>query len=417
MRDFPRRFLRNRTGNTAVLFSLAAIPILLIGGGSVNFYILHSERAQAQAAVDGAALAAVQVLNAKEAGAADAQLAAKRVLGVNSGDLPDLAGAQVVADVAAKSVTVTYRSRTKRSISAVIWDGKLDYKVEAIAKLSYTTLPICILITEETEKHTLMATGTSKVRFNQCVVQVNTQHWDAVETRDTASIISTDGKNCFVGDIHRGTVLPAKATDCTFFPDPFQGMAAPPQACQFNNVVVSAVKTLDPGVYCGGLKIHANTTFKKGLYTIKGGPFEISGAGVTKVDASAGAAFALVGAAAVLDFDTSATLTFKAPQDGSAGSFDGFVFFADQPSLAGSPDPKSTVKRANIDLSGIAYLRRHEIKLSSGAYLHASPGAIVADYILPDDANIDLDGLSADSSSYKAMRKIVDRVGIPVLTE
>ena len=62
------------------------------------------------------------------------------------------------------------------------------------------------------------------------------------------SLISTNGSNCFVGDIHYGDVVPPKDPTCTFFTDHFASYTVPTNTCTFTNKVVNtAGTTLTPG--------------------------------------------------------------------------------------------------------------------------------------------------------------------------
>jgi hypothetical protein len=297
----------------------------------------------------------------------------------------------------------------------------VNYTVQAAAKLQKKTLPVCILIMEETDKHTLFALGDSKIHFDQCIVQVDTVNWDAVEGRGNGEIVSTNGQHCFNGEIHRGKVLPPRAdiNSCTFFPDPFTSKEVPAAdlACDFNDVVVTTAQTLEAGTYCGGLEISANVTFKEGLVVIKDGPFTIKG-GSTQVNAPKNT-IALVGPSAVLDFNagTDAKLSIQAPKDGEVGPLDGFAIFADQAALAGAKkDPKSSIVNTNIDMAGILYLRRHELEINGSAQFTAKPGAIVTDYLITDGkAFVDLHALPMGSTGYTEMLKVIDDVATPVL--
>src|SRR6185436_4848544 len=90
---------------------------------------------------------------------------------------------------------------------------------------------VCVIVTESVDNHTLLVKDQSTIDFTNCMVQVNTQNWDAVEARDSSYIHSKNGENCFVGDIHYGDVQPPKNPTCTFFPDPFAAYVVPTNPC------------------------------------------------------------------------------------------------------------------------------------------------------------------------------------------
>ena len=95
-------------------------------------------------------------------------------------------------------------------------------------------------------------------RFHSCMVQGNTANWDAVEARDTSYIHSTNGVNCFTGDIHYGDVTPPKEATCTMLPDPYASYVVPSNnPCTYTNKQMNNTNaTLTPGTYCGGIKIY-----------------------------------------------------------------------------------------------------------------------------------------------------------------
>jgi Flp pilus assembly protein TadG len=57
-----RKFWRDQRGNTAIIFGLAAIPLLALGGGAVDFAHRHKVRGELQSAADTAALAAARII-------------------------------------------------------------------------------------------------------------------------------------------------------------------------------------------------------------------------------------------------------------------------------------------------------------------------------------------------------------------
>jgi len=69
------------------------------------------------------------------------------------------------------------------------------------------------------------------------MVQVNTANWDAVESRDTSYIHSTNGSNCLSATSHYGDVVPPKDPTCTFFTDPFASYIVPTNTCTYTKQV------------------------------------------------------------------------------------------------------------------------------------------------------------------------------------
>src|SRR6185437_10757317 len=121
--------------------------------------------------------------------------------------------------------------------------------------------------------HTELVKNDASIDLINCLNQVNTANWDAVEARDTSYIHSTNGVNCFTGEIHYGDVQPPKQVSCAMLPDPFSTYNVPTNACTYTNMTVNSNVTLSPGTYCGGLKItgNSNVTLSPGLYFMQAG--------------------------------------------------------------------------------------------------------------------------------------------------
>jgi hypothetical protein len=290
----------------------------------------------------------------------------------------------------------------------VIGIPQMTVSGSATATMASKIWQVCVLITEPFEKHTLKVEA-AKIDFDNCMVQVNTANWDAVESRDGGYIHSKNGENCFVGDIHYGDVQPPKNPSCTMLPDPYASYQAPSVDCNALGVIKSMVvnlagTVLSPGTYCGGIVINKKTTFNKGLYIIKDGPFQIAGSG-TNVTAD-GATFLLVGSLATIDFNTTGHIKMSPANEADAGKFAGFQFFHDWPEFDPNGKKKgnqkigvSNISSAKVDASGIFYLAGQQFTFGNRADVTIKPGVIIAEYILPDSgAHLKLTGTMPTSS-------------------
>jgi hypothetical protein len=140
----------------------------------------------------------------------------------------------------------------------------------------------------------------------------------SVQAKDDATL--TAGLICSVGG--KGKQSSAKFTpdpvvDCPVMEDPLASRTAPEVGpCSFNNKVIrGGTELLQPGVYCGGLKITdgAEVTLSRGIYIVKDGPLIVdNGATLQGTDV----AIYLKGIGANLTFDTDTTISLSAPKDG-----------------------------------------------------------------------------------------------------
>jgi hypothetical protein len=306
-----------------------------------------------------------------------------------------------------KSLSLTGRADVATEFMTVVGLSKFTVNTASTAQLGGSKrYSICVLIADPDSNHTFLVKNQATVNFNNCLVQVNTANWDAVEARDTAYIHSASGVNCFVGDIHYGDVLPAKEATCDLLPDPFASYNVPVNACTHTNLTVNSPTSLSPGTYCGGIKISADTTFSPGIYYIQDGDLQILGS--ANVTAN-GVTFLLSGSTSNLNFTTSGTITMSPDLDASAGQWAGFQFYYDQPSANNNKKAgkagKSTISQTTMTMSGIMYLVGQTLNITNNANVTVNAGAIASDFLLPDGANLTLSPLT--SSNPAIFRKSI----------
>jgi hypothetical protein len=130
------------------------------------------------------------------------------------------------------------------------------------------------------------------------------------------------------------------ATGIAQFGDPLAYIAPPsfdPSSCS-SFKATTAGATMNPGTFCGGIKIDAGATvtFNPGLYIIDGGGLTInvvatvSGAGVTFYLTGANKASASPQNYAGVTINSTATVNFGSPCTSSGGSIAGMLFFQDR---------------------------------------------------------------------------------------
>lgn len=439
----------DRRGAIAVWFAIGLLTLATLTLGLIDLSSAVSQRSKVQDILDSAALAGAGLYVAGNAPDAAVVSRVRTFLARSSTGIPDLAGAAVTPDATAKTVSIVYSGQAVGMVASSLINYNMPVRAHSKAGLGGAQpYPVCILITEPTDNHTLRVSNNSKVTLNHCVVQVNTAHWDAVEAHDNSYIHIVDGKNCFVGNIHFGEIVPHKEDRCELQPDPFTALSAPPSnLCDFNNLGIDpsasygpaatgpaakgagkaapkakgggggggavsvAPSRLNPGTYCGGLRITQTTTFAPGIYRISGGPLVIDSA---NADVTAnGVTFLLSGQDAGVVITAARNLTFS--PDVSGGPFSGFVFFLDQGS-ATNPLPASDWSGTQMTLSGMVYLKSQQLLISKGD-VTITDGAIVAGYLLPQGGNLDFTGrLNSPTPAVGSLTKTFTSL-TPVLME
>jgi len=410
------RELRSATGgNVTVMFALALLPIAGAVGAAVDYSQGSSIRSALQAAADSASLGTIKSASTLTPAQLQSTAAGLFNASFNRPQVTPTVGATY--DAASKVLTVTATASFKPSIMSTVGITSMNMSATSKATIGAKTWQVCVMVTSPDQNHTLLAKNGGQINFNNCMVQVNTQNWDAVESRDTSYIHSTNGSNCFVGDIHYGDVVPPKDPTCTFFTDPFASYTVPTNTCTFTNKVVNtAGTTLTPGTYCGGINISQNVTFSPGLYYLQDGDLTITGsANVTATDVT----FLISGSSSNLNISTSGTLTMSPNNTAAAGKWAGFVFYYDQPSSLNNKKSKggnNTIQKATINMSGVIYLVGQSLNINNGAVLNVNPGSIIADFILPDSGTLNLTGsLNSSLAVLNSMKKTGAASGGPTL--
>lgn len=326
---------RSQSGAVAILFSVIALPLLMSAGLAIDYgRQIHYSNLLRQA-TDAAALAGMQV-GVDTGSPSQAKARARQYFdaAVGASNLKVLSFSATY-DASVPKLQVTATGDVQAQIVKAFGQPNLEFAVKSTAAYNATDTgkvwPVCVLVDAYDQQHTLLTAGGSVLNFTNCMVQVNTIDWDAVEARDTSSITSTNGENCFVGEIHHGNVTPAKNPSCTRFADPFAGKAMPAFVkCDFTSLTVSTSKTMTPGTYCGETTITGgNVTMAPGLYVFRDGNFTISG--TASVTASA-VTMLLTGSGPNFYMKDSSRMTLT-PM--TTGDFAGFALYLDNNSAKG----------------------------------------------------------------------------------
>ena len=338
MMPFPglrplRHFARDRSGTFLVAFALA-LPVLL---GSVSAAVEYSRllyrKSQLQSAADAGVLAGATML--KLANADDASVASIARQAIEA-----QAQAQNLAD-RRSSVTVAVGDR-RSSVSASIEEtvpslmGKLlslpstTLIVRATAQL-VGSVRLCLLALDPSAKGAFDLEKKAQVTAEGCSLYSNSTSPSGIQGRDsaTARALSICSAGGFDGS--KALFTPAPITDCAPIGDPLKDRPLPvPDAnCVILGPwvnplakappgpanVVTGIVTLEPGTYCGGLRITetANVRLRAGTYVMKDGPLIVDKKAVVSGD---GVGFFFTGDKGGMLFDKDTTISLTAPTSG-----------------------------------------------------------------------------------------------------
>jgi Flp pilus assembly protein TadG len=378
-----RQFRKANSGQIAITFAIATIPLVGATGAAIDYSRSSSAKAEMQAALDATALRLIR--SAASLNSTDLLSSANSLFKANF-NRPTAQNVQVTGsyDSGSGVLNLTASASHATTLMAAIGVHSMDISATSYSSLGGTRpWPVCVMVTDPDSNHTLLVQSASTINFTNCLVQVNTQNWDAVEARDTSYIHSTNGVNCFTGDIHYGDVSPPKQPTCALMPDPYANYKIGTYStCDYSNYTVKTPgSVLNPGVYCGGLTIQNGATLNPGVYVIKNGDLNVTGKNfnVTATDVT----FLLTGKGAGVTINlTNGNIAFSPNTTAAAGQFAGFVFFLDQ-SISGYLST-SQIVGANVTMSGVVYLTGQQLVLNNKASVTVNPGSIIAGFILPN---------------------------------
>ena len=325
-----RAFAHSKTGGALITFGLAT-PVLLMGiAAAVDYGMFERGRGRLQAQVDAAAIAAAREMQMAQADST--RIAAVAEHFVHSAESQASVATRV--DATAMSVTVSAQKTYDPKVGVFFWAKAPTIAVSATAKLS-GSMPLCLLALDPKAPATVSLEASAMMTATGCMVYSDSTSPGGLQAKDSATF--TAGLVCTAGGkakTHGANVTPDPVTDCPSMADPLRSRTPPSDTtCRFNDTVVSGVvRTLQPGVYCGGLKVTsgAEVTLASGVYVIKDGPLIVEKGGILK---GTQVGFYLTGQSSNLTFAADSTISLSAPKDGPLA---GLLIF-DDPAGASAP--------------------------------------------------------------------------------
>jgi hypothetical protein len=272
-----------------------------------------------QAAVDGAALAAVL---AQVPTVSERQATAQQVFGaIRSEGLT----ATPAFSITNTSATVTATGQVETSLLKVLQVPKIAVASRAKAVKVFEGPPPCILALNRSVEKALLLTGGAQYVAEGCVLHSNSSSSVSLLVDNNAAVKA--GGYCAAGKASVPTNLtPPARSYCEPLDDPFRNLPAPlASTCIATNMEVAPkqIVTLDPGTYCGGLTIKGTANLNPGVYIISGLLTVASQATIK----GAGVMFYLTGASAGFTLQAGATIDLSAA---TSGQYGGILFFQDR---------------------------------------------------------------------------------------
>lgn len=357
---------RRANGHTLITVTLSIVVLLGFAGLATDVGYLEFVKRGMQTAADGAAIAGAQeILRAQTAQITPAALHDASKNGFTDGtnnvsitvNNPPASG-YYAGDPEAVEVIINQPNQPLYFLQ-VLGVTKGAVAARAVAHLGAGNG--CLVALDTDNRGGITFDGTANVNLNNCTVVDNSQNCSAMVANGTAYVAaagfdisgSCPGYTGSVGSNYSTT----PSTGLLPTPDPLANLPAPTLGpCQTFN---PAVTTVNPGTYCGGIKITGgNYTFNPGTYIMSGGGLTITGGTVT----GTGVFFYLTGALSgppatvygPVAIAGTATVTISAP---SSGTYASVLFFQDRTlNMTTMPQMNSTIAGcAGSNFDGVMY--------------------------------------------------------------
>jgi hypothetical protein len=334
MLSLIRRFARSRRGSIAVITAICAPALVVIVGVATDYVMMTHIKGELQAAADAAALAGVKELSLSGATQNQVKSVAENFAKDNltglpkNGDKNDALSIDIKIAKEKRTVDVDIKKEWTPFFLHFVANGVTPIAAHAQATTMGLRLA-CVLGLAPLAPPGVQLWANASLVADGCDVYSNTKIPLGLVVNDNATLKAD--LICVSGGyvaLSPGAVQPKPITDCPSFDDPLASRPAPKVGgCDhLAMIILNQNKTLNPGVYCGGLTILGNSKVKlnPGVYIINNGLLKVSGS-ASMTGENVG--FYLSGLLTLMFFDSGSTIDLTAPKDGPLA---GILFFEDR---------------------------------------------------------------------------------------
>lgn len=321
------RAVTDRSGSVALTFGLSAVVLLGLTGGGIDYARLAARRSQLQNAADAGVLAAGNYLKLAVATSAAAKSIVVDTVHAQAAPRPESPYALRVEVADDKtSVATTVDETVKLAFGGFVGVPAVKVSVRSTVRV-VGKMRLCLLTLDPLAAGAFELEKSAEVTAQDCSLYSNSQSPRGMVGKDSA--YARAQTICTAGgfDGARANFAPPPQTGCPPIQDPLKDRAAPPVgACtaipssanskrDTGGNLVDQSATLEPGTYCGGLRItkNASVTLRAGTYVMKDGPLIVDqSAAMSGTDV----AFYFTGNKGGLLFDKKTTVSLSAPTTG-----------------------------------------------------------------------------------------------------
>lgn len=318
------RFLRSAAGSIAVQFAIVSPVLLGASGLAIDFGTHSLKTIELQSIADTAALSGAAELAISGSSDSAINSVVTSYISAKYDGTNSTVASRTVIDRKAASLRVVLEETWTPVFAELLGADVTPIRVDATASLVGGD-NICVLALDGSNPLAIHMDKYARLKANGCGVYSNSTSTQAIRLDQNSSMTATS--ICSAGGYMAKTtaVNPVPTTDCPPADDP---LAARPEpsigSCDKTNFAISSgTKTLDPGTYCGGIKISntASVVFNPGTYVIQYGEFVVSDTATVKGEY---VGFYLAGKNSLINFTGDASVTLSGA---SVGEMAGLLFF------------------------------------------------------------------------------------------
>jgi hypothetical protein len=282
----------------------------------------------------------------------------------------------------------------------------------------------CIITLDPSASQTLQVQSGAELTASGCGISVNSNNSDALDVRGTSSVLDGGGsisvRGNYLASSGGAIVGSTPQTGAAAASDPLAYLTTPdPGACSppygtigYKVVQPSKDTTLQPGTYCGGIKVGTviDVTFAPGMYFLLGGGMDIGsaahihGTGVTFVNMNGPVADGGANKFGIYNLQNNSTVVdFTAM---TTGPLAGILFYQDRAAgITGHTYVNMVKSGVGTTFSGSFYFPTQRLTVESGGGITMNGGIVAQQILVQNNAtHLTVTGL-AGGSGYFALKR------------
>lgn len=370
-------FATNERGAVAVIAAVSMTVLVAATGVAMTTAMVYHEQSEYQRSLDAAVLSAASLPSdiSDEDRIATAQKLFRDNLRASS--LTTETGSTLTSSSSATTFTMLEQVVTGQSSAEVknlsgglVGPMSVPFTVQSAA-MAASAVPVCVLALDSSSPQGIEIYGTAQFTARNCAAQANSS--DGTGMRQYGSAVGRARQFGVKGGYSGTGFFPRPVTGVPVIDDPYAGIPVPPAgACvDIASKLQNTPAVLDPGTYCGGIRIMANSRIimNPGVYVMKDGPFRIdSNSTVTGTEVTV----AFTGFDSSLYLGSGAIVDLTSPK---SGTYMNIQFFQDK--LSSTDAWVTMLGNIKLTFDGVMYFPTQDVWIGGGSIINAkSPSYI-----------------------------------------